>query len=274
MPSYANYGPLDDAVRTTGDTSFVGMNSYLEAETLPPGFVRTSKDMRFDGDRATVRSGIDFLAGTVTLTYAAGTEQVFASGVYSDPDDANENWLVAATKAKAIIWNKDTANGLNVSYYNATIAHTAVDTSAETITISSHKFQVGDTVQVSTTDTIPAGLAINTTYYAIDASANTIKLATTLANALAGTAINITSQGAGNHTIQEVVVSAQNPMIVQAFNKVYIMRLGSRPLVWDGATAATGQAVTTKFESLSSSASGVGDPLPSCLLYTSDAADE
>ena len=268
MRNYRAFGELDDPILTDGDNGFAGVDSYLEAETLKPGFVQLSENMRLDGDRANVRKGWDFLAATAsgplnTFSYSDGVEEVFTTGRYSDPDDGNQDWLVAATKSAALLWNKDTANGLSVEYYSATVAYTTVDTSAETITISSHKFQVGDTVQVSTTGGLPSGLSASTTYYIIDASTNTIKFATTLANAKAGTAINLTSQGTGNHTIQSVVILAQDPMIVQAFNQVYIMRLDARPLVWNGATAATGTTVDTKFEALSSSASGTGDPFPS-----------
>ena len=266
--NYRAFGELDDPILTDGDNGFTGVDSYLEPETLQPGYVQLSENMRLDGDRANVRNGWDFLAATAsgplnTFSYAADVEQVFTTGRYSDPDDGNQDWLVAATKSAALLWNKDTLNGLTVEYYSATVAYTTVDTTAETVTISSHKFQVGDTVQVSTTGGLPSGLSASTTYYIIDASTNTIKFATTLANAKAGTAINLTSQGTGNHTIQSVVILAQDPMIVQAFNQVYIMRLDARPLVWDGATAATGTTVDTKFEALSSSASGSGDPFPS-----------
>lgn len=73
----------------------------------------------------------------------------------------------------------------------------------------------GDGVQLTTTGTLPAGLSLATTYYYI-ASAPTIsntaadagqisgfnfKLATSLANARAGTAIDITDAGTGVHTI-------------------------------------------------------------------------
>jgi hypothetical protein len=122
---------------------------------------------------------------------------------------------------------------------------------------------VGDTVQVSTTGGLPTNLSASTTYYIIDASSNTIKFATTLVNARAGTAINLGSQGTGNHTIQSIVLWWQDPMIVQAFNQVYILRENARPLVWDGATASTGTTITSEFEALSSSASGSGDPFPS-----------
>jgi hypothetical protein len=50
-------------------------------------------------------------------------------------------------------------------------------------------------------DALPAGLAVNTNYWLIVVDANTIKFATTEANAIAGTAINLTGTGAGTFTV-------------------------------------------------------------------------
>ena len=263
MSPYRQLGEMDDPIAPDGDPVFVGWNTYDEPSSLEKGMVQTAENVRMTGDRIEVRKGLDFLAGSVTLTHAEDTEQIFASGTYSDPDDDNKNWLVAATKTKAIIWSKDNTSGLNVAYYSATCASGSVDNSNNKFTISSHKFQVGDPVQLTTSGALPTDLAADTTYYIIDSATNDIKFATTLANALSGTIKTFSSDGSGTHTVQSVMIDGLNPMITQAFNKVYLFRLGSRPLAWDGNTAATGSNVNSKFESLSSSASGSGDPLPS-----------
>ena len=62
----------------------------------------------------------------------------------------------------------------------------------------------GRVVQLFTTGTLPAGLTTSTNFYIIKVTATTIKLATTLANAIAGTPIDITSAGTGTHTISGV----------------------------------------------------------------------
>lgn len=59
----------------------------------------------------------------------------------------------------------------------------------------------GTRVRLTTTTTLPAGLATATDYYVIVVSSTTFKLATSYANAVAGTAINITSTGTGTHTV-------------------------------------------------------------------------
>ena len=58
----------------------------------------------------------------------------------------------------------------------------------------------GTEVRLTTTVTLPAGLSLATDYYVIKASDTTFKLATSFANAVAGTAINITDAGTGTHT--------------------------------------------------------------------------
>lgn len=59
----------------------------------------------------------------------------------------------------------------------------------------------GTRVRLTTTTTLPAGLALATDYYFIKVSDTTFKLATSYANAVAGTAINITDAGTGTHTV-------------------------------------------------------------------------
>lgn len=76
-----------------------------------------------------------------------------------------------------------------------------IDLDANTLSIPTHGFKTGAEVQVSATGTLPTGLSAVTDYYVIRVDASTIKLATTHALALLGTAINITGYGSdGNVT--------------------------------------------------------------------------
>ena len=115
MARYRTSGRLDDQVLTDGDRGFRGIDSYQEATSLEPGFVQTSENMRLIGDLAEVRKGIDFLAGAVTLTYNGSDERVFASTLFSDPATGTE-FVVVATKSKAIIWNDANNSGINIDY--------------------------------------------------------------------------------------------------------------------------------------------------------------
>jgi hypothetical protein len=98
--------------------------------------------------------------------------------------------------------------------YALTFATSAVNTTSEEITLSSAAlFPTGTPVVITSTTTVPAGLTSGTTYYSIYVNATTIKLATSAANATAGTAINITSQGTGTHTITLSYVLSDNDEI-------------------------------------------------------------
>ena len=115
MPRYTPNGPLDDPILVDGDRGFRGIDSYLENTSLQGGFVETSENMRLTGDLAETRKGIDFLAGNLSLTYNAGTEQCFASTLFSDPASGTE-FVVVATRTKAIIWNDANNSGIAIDY--------------------------------------------------------------------------------------------------------------------------------------------------------------
>lgn len=77
-----------------------------------------------------------------------------------------------------------------------------VNTGTDEITIAGHGFLTGFQVQLTTTGTLPAPLAIQTNYYIINTGSNTFQLAASYEDALAGTFIDITSAaGGGIHTI-------------------------------------------------------------------------
>ena len=59
----------------------------------------------------------------------------------------------------------------------------------------------GTRVRLTTTTTLPAGLALATDYYVIRLTDTTFSLASSFANAIAGTDIDITDAGTGTHTV-------------------------------------------------------------------------
>lgn len=78
----------------------------------------------------------------------------------------------------------------------------------DVITISAHALSTGQRVAATSSSTLPAGLSA-TNYFAIYVSASTFKLATSYANALAGTAVDITDYGteAATHTLTPATIS-------------------------------------------------------------------
>ena len=73
------------------------------------------------------------------------------------------------------------------------------------LTAAAHGLSTGDgPVQVSSFGSFAGGLVAFTNYWVIVVDANTLKLATSFANALAGTAIDITSNGSGTQVVSQM----------------------------------------------------------------------
>ena len=90
------------------------------------------------------------------------------------------------------------------------VAASSVDPSNDEILLSGDvsKFQTADQVQISSTGSVPAGLSTLTNYYVIVSNERktedkkpAVKLATSYANALSRTAIDITDAGSGDITV-------------------------------------------------------------------------
>ena len=94
-------------------------------------------------------------------------------------------------------------------------AGTDIITMTSTTNIPSN-ILTGTRVRLTTTTTLPAGLALATDYYVINVTDSTFKLATSYANAIAGTAIDITSAGTGTHTMSRLLPRYTNGAGVQA----------------------------------------------------------
>jgi len=124
--------------------------------------------------------------------------------------------------------------------FPANVTFTA-DTTTEELTLSSARDWVtGTPVTFTTTNTLPAPLAISTTYYLIFVDSLTYKLATSWANAKAGTEIDITTTGTGTHTLVAPVMQMITKFVeggsssysdggtiygVDLFNRVFVYNL-------------------------------------------------
>ena len=94
-------------------------------------------------------------------------------------------------------------------------ASTDIITMTSTTNIPSN-ILTGTRVRLTTTTTLPAGLALATDYYVIKVTDSTFKLASSYANAVAGTAVNITDAGTGTHTMSRLLPRYTNGAGVQA----------------------------------------------------------
>lgn len=69
-------------------------------------------------------------------------------------------------------------------------------------TLTDHGLYTGQKVYLTTTGALPTGLSQNTDYWVIRVSSSTFRLASSYANAAAGTAINTSGSQSGTHTIR------------------------------------------------------------------------
>jgi len=111
--------------------------------------------------------------------------------------------LVAMTAGSTSVSSKrfEARSGVTVTDVNETFLPAAVNVGANKITVA-RSFTTGERVRFTSSGTLPAPLAAGTDYYAIRLSATEIKIAASIINALSGTAITLTTQGAGNHNVK------------------------------------------------------------------------
>lgn len=106
------------------------------------------------------------------------------------------------------------ANKFTFTASTEDVATTDINTSTDVITVATNTWMTdGQPVTLSTSGTAPDPLVAGTTYFVIRLTSTTIKLATTYDNAIADTAINITTQGTGTHTLTEAIYVADNDEI-------------------------------------------------------------
>lgn len=125
---------------------------------------------------------------------------------YGDAVDGTAINLTDTGTGTHSVYAKGGGANLNVwaDYSDATaqtFATTDVNTGTDQITLTAHGLENYQRVQFTTSGGLPAGLTASTTYYIIVVDANTIEVATSFANALAGTQIDITTVGSGTHTL-------------------------------------------------------------------------
>ena len=84
-------------------------------------------------------------------------------------------------------------------------------------TTLSHGMGFGLVVQFTTSNTLPTGISLATDYYVVPMSSTTYKVATSLANAIAGTYVAYTDTGTGNQTATPVAISGAT-IILQGSN--------------------------------------------------------
>lgn len=188
---------------TTNDV-VLGMGVYVLG-TLT-SFDYTSKTWGFH-DRAGDLHATDIYAETITTTddIIVKSRDVYTS-LY-EPGDIKESARLTPSPGW-LSCNGDAVSRTTYSnLYNAITANkgTVTITSANpgVVSLTSHGLSTGSCIELTTTGTLHTNLSPNTNYYVIYVDADSFQLATSAANAIAGTAID-TSGGSpsGTHTLR------------------------------------------------------------------------
>lgn len=124
-----------------------------------------------------------------------------------------DNSIYASNAPESLVWT-------GTADVNTPIA--AVSASGSQVTSSSgllftnstqNNFGFGLVVQFTTSTTLPTGISAATDYYVVPASSSTYRVATSYANAVAGTYVAYTDTGTGNQTATPVALAGATAIL-------------------------------------------------------------
>jgi hypothetical protein len=218
-----NPGPVTDPTPFKGDagttagttptgTSIIGEETtagYLTAE--PTGAIWTAIP-------ASNKDTVDVTAASTAAAIAALAETAFnaltgfTAAITSDDTAANGTMTLTQVECGAttnpVLKDADDSGAGTILGVQSTGGTGGVNLGTNAVLSTAHGLATGTVGQLTTATTLPTGLSLLTDYYIIKVDANHIKFATSLAFALAGTAVNITGKGTGTHTFTPAALSA------------------------------------------------------------------
>jgi len=160
---------------------------------------------------------VDLTAATSAADVAAAVEAAidaltgFTAVITTDDTAADGTMLftqiVPGVVSDAVVLDDAGATETEITVANTTAGTaTDVDIANDKVTVSSTELPTGTKFQLTTTGTLPAGLSTGTDYFAIANGDGTNSIASSRANAIAGTAIDITDYGTtgATHTMDVV----------------------------------------------------------------------
>lgn len=207
---------------------------------LSDEWIDVSDAATMDFDLSSLTNKLKFLTGALggnrTFTLSNPTEgQVFLIRVRQD-----------GTGSRTVTWFEAASETVTITEANPGVVTTTID------------MKTGTPVKFTTTDTLPTNIVAGTTYYWIRTGATTGNLASTKANALAGTAIDTSgSVQAGTHTMGVQIIWDKDvtptlstdkyaiddiEFVVESTGQIYgrkLNGLGIRVLEQNGAAAST-----------------------------------
>lgn len=217
LRTYTSYaGVVDDGFAADSPEALASAALFAQAPApteIAIGRVGSAVTQRYEIDAATVANstlyaldvvGEDFDSAEIEYTSdAAATQAEIHAGLVTALNAVTDKTFTAAFAALVVA--------------DKTFTGEADD---DTLTASAHGLLTGDgPFQVANSGgALPSGLTAVTNYWIIRTGVNTFQLATTLANALAGTAVALSTDGTGTQTLADTVstVRPDDPFTVTA----------------------------------------------------------
>jgi flagellin-like hook-associated protein FlgL len=150
---------------------------------------------------------VNIASGETAASVAAATAAaVGATGNFNTSTAGATAFVTSVTPGTTTDAQNVNVGGITVSTFSQGV-NPDIDLVAKTVT-TTNSYATGDQVNLLTTGTLPGGLSLGTPYFLIVVNSSTLKFSNSLANALAGIAIDLTSYGSGIHTILASTASA------------------------------------------------------------------
>lgn len=237
MPGFSSSDAIVNAL-TAGQTFKTNWTKQMnptagavagEVHTLFRGNGNPPADALFDtGSAVTFQAVKDNTTSAGSLQHGGNVQPTYykslaAASAVTSAATTVPGWLVLVdvvgfyrSGVLATLTAQSTTNTLGQSDTFTADAGTDVCTWTSTANIPSNVL-TGTRVRLTTTTTLPGNLSLATDYYVIKLSDTTFSLATSYANAIAGTARDITDAGTGIHTASWLLPRYTNGAGVQAF---------------------------------------------------------
>ena len=207
--------------RLTASASNLAAEAFMNFPFADGGIV-TSSPVRFYRKLASTLSGGSFNDAGIQRFLRGRKYQMDATmAVFTVKDEVGGKINTGLPNPYGALYADDLTTNIRLSasltpesIKEYAVAAASFDAAADTVSVPSHSYVVGQKVVLGTSvgATLAAGLEEDLTYFVIVVDANTLKLAATSADAVAGTAVDITDAGTDNSAgVQAVLTLDSNP---------------------------------------------------------------
>ncbi len=179
----------------------------LNNQSVPPTLLTEGQLATFDLSKFQLAVYSGRVIGDDICRFALGDSNslVFNPGYgWGLSDGFSDVYASGSSAFHSLLNNPGGSSQASLPLLSADMDFTAVDIINDQLTVSTTGWFTGNRVRYDVGTALIGGLTGGTHYFVIVVNATTMKLATTRANAMAGVAIDLTSQGLGTHQFRRM----------------------------------------------------------------------